>query len=234
MTPPRRVLAAAVALTVAAVLGGGVAYAATELTQPSSNGGTTMSSSMTGDSMMGGARTSMPGVSMAMGTFSTAQPFDAQFIDQMSVHHRGAIASTQAMIADSTRPEMRALARNIITSQRAQLEQMRTWRAQWYPHLGSTFAMGDGTMGGSMMGNTTGATMMGSDQMMAGAKMTGPGTERMYLQMMIAHHQLAVDMAKKAQQRATHPKLRALAATIAREQSAQIIQMRAYLATTPR
>ena len=89
-------------------------------------------------------------------------------------------------------------------------------------------------MAGSMMGEARGDMMTGSGAMMSGAKMTGPGTERMYLQMMIVHHQLAVDMAAQAQRRATHPKLKALAATIAREQSAQITQMRVYLAATPR
>lgn len=214
-------------------VGGGVAYAGTQLTDSNStssdNSGTSMSSSMMGDSMMRGGQAGRSGMSMGMGKFTTTSPFDAQFIDQMSMHHRGAIASTQAMIADSSRPELRTLAQDIITTQRAQLATMATWRAQWYPGMKSTFAMTD-----SMMGKASGDMMMGSGAMMSGAKMTGPGTERMYLQMMIAHHQLAVDMADQAQQRATHPKLKALAATIAREQSAQITQMRAYLAATPR
>jgi len=77
----------------------------------------------------------MTGGGMGMGRSTQAAPFDAQFLDQMIVHHEGAVASTQAMIADSTRPELRALARDIITSQRAQLDQMRTWRDRWYPDL---------------------------------------------------------------------------------------------------
>lgn len=225
------------ALIVAAGFGGGAAYAATELAHsgsgPSGGSGAAMSStmqgnSMMGDSMMGGAGPRASGMATGMGKFTTTSPFDVQFIDQMSTHHQGAIASTQAMIADSRRPELRTLAHDIITTQRAQLTQMAAWRAQWYPGVKSTFAMT-----GSMMGNTAGDTMMGSGTMMAGATMTGPGTERMYLQMMIVHHQLAVDMANQALRRATHPQLKALAATIAREQSTQITQMRAYLAATP-
>lgn len=215
----------------AAGFGGGVAYAGTELANagsgPAGGSGTAMSSTMMGNPMMGGASPRSSGMATGMGKFTTTSPFDVQFIDQMSAHHQSAIASTQAMIADSGRPELRALAHNIITTQRAQLTQMAAWRAQWYPGAKPTFAMT-----GSMMGNTARDTMMGS--MMAGAKMTGSGTERMYLQMMIVHHQLAVDMANEAQRRATHPQLTALAATIAREQSAQITQMRAYLAATPR
>jgi uncharacterized protein (DUF305 family) len=76
-------------------------------------------------------------------------------------------------------------------------------------------------MGGSMMGGS-----------MMGGSMMG-GTERMYLQMMIVHHQLGVDMAEQAQAEAVHPKLKELAEVIAKEQAAQIEQMRGYIAATP-
>ncbi|WP_137121300.1 DUF305 domain-containing protein [Segeticoccus rhizosphaerae] len=165
-----------------------------------------------------------------MAQFSGRAPFDAQFLDQMIMHHQGAIVSTQAMIADSDRPQLRRLARDIITTQRDQIQKMRAWRASWYPHLGSTFTM----MGGSMMdgADTDGGSMM-SGPMMSGAMMSGPGVDRMYLQMMIAHHQVAVEMAGQAQHRGEHPKLRDLAMTIDKEQSAQIKQMRSYLKSLP-
>ena len=76
---------------------------------------------------------------MDMGSFTEDLPFDAQFLDQMAVHHQGAIMSTEAMIADSARPELRDLAQDIIANQTAELEQMRTWRAEWYPELPPTF-----------------------------------------------------------------------------------------------
>lgn len=182
-----------------------------------------------------------------MGRFTADQPFDAQFLDQMAVHHQGAIMSTKAMIAGSDRPELRALAENILTSQQEQLSQMRAWRAQWYPDLDPTFGMGGSMMGGaeSMAGEMMGGSMMGGagDESMAGEMMgasmmeimmgASAGTERMYVQMMIVHHQLAVDMAEQAQRDATHPQLKDLAADIAGEQGAQIKQMRGYLAASP-
>ncbi|MGB3827616.1 MAG: DUF305 domain-containing protein, partial [Ornithinimicrobium sp.] len=80
----------------------------------------------------------------------------------------------------------------------------------------------------SMMGNG------GDDKPVGGSMMGGSaGSERMYLQMMIVHHQLGVDMAEQAQQKATHPELVDLAADIAEEQAAQILQMRGYLAAPP-
>ena len=255
-----RTSVATIALSAAALLGGGVAYAANQSVELRS----------------AGASESMITNGQGMGSFDRDQPFDAQFIDQMIVHHQGAIMSTQMMIADSDRPELRTLAEDILTSQREQITQMQTWRAQWYPDLKPTFGgmggsmMGNGgddkPMGGSMMGNggedkPMGGSMMGGSMMgnggddkpmggsMMGGSMMGNGgddkpmgnsmmggsarSERMYLQMMIVHHQLGVDMAEQAQQKATQPQLVDLAADIAEEQAAQILQMRGYLAAPP-
>lgn len=210
MKPSHRTSVAVLALSAAALLGGGVAYAVNQsVDSPSANTSET---------------TMMNGQGMGMGSFDRARPFDAQFIDQMILHHQGAIMSTQAMIADSDRPELRNLAQDIITSQREQITQMRNWRAQWYPDLEPTFD----AMGGSMMGGS------GDDKHPGGSMMGGSaGTERMYLQMMIVHHQLGVDMAEQAKQKADHSALADLAAVIAEEQAAQILQMRGYLAGSP-
>jgi len=232
----RRAGVAVGAVALAGLLGGGVAYAATQVTDPPGARPACSSSAGRASTAM------MAGGGMGMARFTHDAPFDAQFLDQMIVHHQGAIMSTQAVIADSSRPELHALARDIITSQRAQLKQMKAWRAQWYPDLAPTFAMGAGMMSGSMMGDRSAdgggvmsGSMMGNGATgMMGGSMTGrAGTERMYLQMMIAHHQLAVDMAEQARTQATHPGLRDLAATIATEQADQITLMRGYLAATP-
>ena len=197
MTRCNGMTTAAAAVALAGLLGAGTAYAATQLTRPGHI------------SSVGQAGMMMDG--MHMGSFTEDLPFDAQFLDQMAVHHQGAIMSTEAMIADSARPELRDLAQDIIANQSAELEQMRTWRAEWYPELPPTFTMGGGSMmdGGSMMG--------------------GSGADRMYLQMMIVHHQLAVDMAQRAQREATHPQLRELAEAMAQHQAAEIDRMRGYL-----
>lgn len=220
----RRTITTVAALAVAGLLGA-IVYAGTQATDRSET--TMMNDARMGDMGSGMAAT-------RMGTFSEEQPFDAQFLDQMSVHHVGAIASTTAMISDSSRPELRGLAEDIVTSQRAQLSQMRAWRRGWYPDLKPTFDMAGPMASGSTDGR---APMMGGEDagsVMSGSMMgSGVATERMYLTMMITHHQLGVDMAEQAQRDATHPKLRALAATIAEEQAAQIVEMRGYLANLP-
>jgi uncharacterized protein (DUF305 family) len=156
------------------------------------------------ESMMGNdAMDSMSGGGM-MGSFDEDRPFDLQFIDQMIMHHEGAIVSSKYMISDSTRPELRKLAESIQRSQSEQVEQMQEWRKRWYPDAERTFGMmDDGAM----------------ERMMGGSMR----------EMMIPHHQLAVDMSEKALTEAEHPELKALAQKIKDEQSAEIEPMKGYL-----
>jgi uncharacterized protein (DUF305 family) len=152
-----------------------------------------------------------------MGSFDEDKPFDLQFIDQMIIHHQGAIMSAEHMIADSERPELRQLSENIQTSQAEQIEQMRAWREEWYPDAGPTFEM-DPTQMSEMMGDNQMQEMMGTE-----------GTDAMFLRMMIPHHQLAIDMFEQALDYAEHPELKELAQQIIDEQSAEIELMEGYL-----
>jgi uncharacterized protein (DUF305 family) len=176
-----------------------------------------MGSMMGGGGMSGGMMGGGQGGSM-MGSFDEDEPFDLQFIDQMIMHHRGAIMSSQNMIAGSDRPELRQLAEDIETSQSEQIEQMQDMRERWYPDAGRT----SGMMGGSMQ------KMMGEGQMQE--MMGGDTTDAMFLRMMIPHHQMAVDMPQRALEgEAEHPELKELAEVIEEEQSAEIDLMQGYL-----
>jgi uncharacterized protein (DUF305 family) len=152
-----------------------------------------------------------------MGSFDEEKPFDLHFIDQMIIHHQGAITSAEQMIADSERPELRQLSENIQKSQAEQIDQMRTWREEWYPDAGPTFEM-DPTQMSEMMGNHQMNGMMGDE-----------GTDAMFLRMMIPHHQLAIDISEQALDNAEHPELKELAQQIIDEQSAEIELMKGYL-----
>lgn len=148
-----------------------------------------------------------------MGSFDKDRPFDLQFIDQMIAHHQMAILSSEHMISDSERPELRELAQNIQKSQSEQIEQMREWRRQWYPDARQASGMSDG-----MMDETMGGGMMGGDV-----------PDAMFLRMMIPHHQTAIDMSEKALREAEHPEIRELARKIIDEQSEEIVLMQGYL-----
>ncbi|QIN85372.1 DUF305 domain-containing protein (plasmid) [Rubrobacter tropicus] len=185
------------------------------------NGGT---GSMMDGGMMGGDET------RAMGSFEQDKPFDLQFIDQMIMHHEGAIMSSEHMISDSKRPELRKLAESIQRSQAEQVERMQDMRKDWYPDAGRTFGMMDpsqmdGMMGDGMMNEMMEGMMGGSMRETMGAD----ATDEMFLEMMIPHHQMAVEMSEKALEEADHPELKDLAQKIEDEQSAQIELMKGYL-----
>lgn len=73
------------------------------------------------------------------------------------------------------------------------------------------------------------------DHDMMGQDMTGEnssdfsGEDIMFAQMMIPHHQQAVDMGTLAETRASDPEVKALAAKIKGEQSPEIAQMKSWL-----
>lgn len=61
-----------------------------------------------------------------------------------------------------------------------------------------------------------------------GTSSTTAAFDRQFIDMMVPHHQAAIEMAKVAQQRAEHPEIKDMAASINRAQSAEIEQMRAW------
>jgi uncharacterized protein (DUF305 family) len=152
-----------------------------------------------------------------MGSFDENRPFDLQFIDQMIMHHQGALMSSEHMIADSERPGLRELAQNIQESQSEQIEQMQEWREEWYPDTAQTFGMMNPAQMDEMMGGSM-QDMMGAD-----------AADAMFLRMMIPHHQMAVDMSEEALEQAEHLELKELAQKIIDEQSAEIELMQGYL-----
>lgn len=192
---------------------------------PTAFWGQTNPNGMIGPGMMNG---SMMGRDMiGQGTVNdTNQPFDQRFLDQMIMHHQGAVMSAQMMIADSARPELRDLAQRIITAQQREIDQMRTWRDTWYGATRDSAL--PGMMGGGMMGSGMMGGMMNRDQM---RQMMGANADfdRMFLQMMIPHHEAAITMAQQALTQAEHPEIKTLAQGIVTTQQAEIGEMQGYL-----
>jgi uncharacterized protein (DUF305 family) len=61
-----------------------------------------------------------------------ADPFDRAFVDEMVLHHRGAIAMANHVLGKSRDPALKNLANNIITTQRREIEEMNEFRTQKY------------------------------------------------------------------------------------------------------
>jgi uncharacterized protein (DUF305 family) len=76
----------------------------------------------------------MRGMGMMMDPQSLAEenPFDRAFIDAMIPHHRSAIEMAKVANQESENPRIKELAGNIVSTQKAEIEQMRRWQEQWY------------------------------------------------------------------------------------------------------
>ena len=74
---------------------------------------------------MGSAAGMMDETEMSALSAATGSEFDALFVDMMIRHHEGAIATANAVLADGTDPEVRALAEAIVSAQEGEIAEMR-------------------------------------------------------------------------------------------------------------
>ena len=76
---------------------------------------------------------------MGMGADMTgleqAKPFDREFIDMMIPHHQGAIRMARMQLEKGKDPQARKLAQTIIDAQAKEIDEMNTWRVDWYGKL---------------------------------------------------------------------------------------------------
>lgn len=58
--------------------------------------------------------------------------FDLRFIDAMIPHHEGAVTMAKEVLGKTKRSEIKQMAEAILTSQQAEIDQMKAWRNAWY------------------------------------------------------------------------------------------------------
>ena len=73
------------------------------------------------------------GMDMDMQALETARPFDRAFMEEMTVHHQGAVAMARAELERGEDPELQALARSIIAEQEREIRAMRAQLARTAP-----------------------------------------------------------------------------------------------------
>lgn len=62
----------------------------------------------------------------------TGDALDKVFLEDMIVHHQGAVDMAKLLAAGSNRPEMQKFAADIIRVQSAEIEQMEAWEKSWF------------------------------------------------------------------------------------------------------
>lgn len=152
---------------------------------------------------------------------------DAHFIEQMIPHHEDAITMAKLAIEKSQHQEIKTLAQNIISSQSSEIEQMKNWYKDWY---GREIPTGNQVMNiHGMMSNNSGMHMgkMGNDSDLEQLK-SATNFDKMFIEEMIPHHQMAVMMASMLKQGTTRQEMKQLADDIITAQTSEIDQMRKW------
>jgi len=62
----------------------------------------------------------------------TGDDFDKTFLEEMIVHHEGAVSMAQEVLNVSERKELRDLASEIITAQEKEISMMQNWLSEWF------------------------------------------------------------------------------------------------------
>lgn len=170
----------------------------------------------------------------AEATPAAAVPFDLLFIDHMIPHHAAAVAMAEVALVHAEHPELEQLAHDIIRSQSAEIEQMGTWRGQWYP--GAAAVPMDEMMAqmARLIAEVPDIPAMPAQIMhmtmdpaaeVATLCLAPPPFDLAFIELMIPHHQSAIAMATVARRQAEHPEVTQLAEAIIEAQMREIGQM---------
>lgn len=160
---------------------------------------------------------------------------DVGFARDMQDHHSQAVQMATLVRDRTDDEELRSIALDITLTQQHQAGQMFAWLEEWGLPQSSTAPpmlwMADhadhedpAAQGGLMPGMATQAEL----NQLAGS--TGEEAERLFLTLMIEHHEAGVDMAEYAVDEAEEDVVTHLAATIVQSQSAELTVLEELLA----
>ncbi|NKQ58885.1 DUF305 domain-containing protein [Amycolatopsis sp. K13G38] len=151
---------------------------------------------------------------------------DVTFAQQMIPHHRQAVEMAGLAASRSTNSQVKDLADRIEKAQDPEIQQMTAWLGQWGAAApASTMASMPG------MGNDSMPGMMSDADMQKLQQAGGAAFDKMFLQMMVEHHEGAVSMGKTELAQGSNPDAKALAQRIIDSQTAEITEMRQLLTT---
>ncbi|MCW6005702.1 DUF305 domain-containing protein [Micromonospora sp. CPCC 205371] len=142
---------------------------------------------------------------------------DVRFAQMMIPHHQQAVDMAASAETRAKDPELKQLAGQIKAAQAPEITAMTGWLTGW--------------------GQSTAAPDAGHDAhgMMSDADMTklesatGAEFDRMFTQMMIEHHEGAIQMARDEQTDGANAEAKALAATIEKTQTEEVATLNAIL-----
>lgn len=156
---------------------------------------------------------------------------DVTFAQAMIPHHQQAVAMAELADAQASSPEVKQLAAEIEAAQGPEIETMTSWLEEWGAEVpDSADGMDHGSMDGMEGMDLEDMPGMMTDQQMSDLdEATGATFDRLFLTMMIAHHQGAVEMAETEISDGQNADAVALAEQIEATQTEEIATMQELL-----
>src|SRR5829696_6468050 len=136
---------------------------------------------------------------------------DVAFAQGMIPHHQQAIAMAQVAAERAERAQVKELASKIKQAQDPEIQTMTGWLTSWGKDVPESMP---GMNHGGMPG------MMSEAEMTSLEQASGTAFDRMFLDMMIKHHEGAIEMARIEQDKGENPDAVALAKKIQADQQA--------------
>jgi uncharacterized protein (DUF305 family) len=162
-------------------------------------------------------------VSTAPATPTAFNDADVAFATQMIPHHQQAVTMADLALRKATTADVKSLATAIKAAQAPEIEQLSGYLTGWGKPVPTPGEHSGHTMTG----------MMSPQEMDDLNRATGSMFDRMWVEMMIKHHQGAVAMAKTEQSTGKDAASIALAAKIQTAQTTEIATMQRLLGRLP-
>lgn len=178
---------------------------------------------------------------------------DHCYIEGMIPHHEQALELSRLVLdAGDVRERTRALAEFIVVDQAAEIDTMRAWQDAWRraapaPGAGAGHSAGHSAGQGAGAHGSSSAVMTGCGdhdhvemkgmatpaQLAALGAAEGDAADRMFLELMIVHHEGALEMAERAVRQGSNAFVRTSGKHVLVEQEREIAAMTALLAEAP-
>lgn len=149
-------------------------------------------------------------------------PYDLHFIDMMIMHHQEGIEMAQLAQNKAQNAKVRAFAAKTAADQQKDIDELQGHRNHWYAGK----PMMDQAMMHSMMQSMHPDMKMDmEDTRRKLVAAEGAAFDRLFLENMIHHHQMALGMAKEAITKAEHVELKQFARKTVTKQQSEIAEM---------
>jgi uncharacterized protein (DUF305 family) len=168
---------------------------------------------------------------VAVPTDAAHNAADVTFAEMMIPHHQQAVEMADlALDGRAADPRVLDLATRIRGAQQPEIDQMTAWLDEW----GAQLSSGDDHGGGHSETSDSAMTgMMNDSEMAALTAASGAAFDRLWVVMMIRHHEGAIEMAEQHQSAGKFPATIALSKAVITAQQGEITEMEALLLELP-